>query len=141
MKTAGVITTTTVALAAGLAILATQPAAARAAGQAADPDAGARAALASALQAMAQAKLAVSERYTKTHAWAHDATAAGFEAPAGIPGRIAIAEGIITVTFDAPASIAGKTLALVPSDTGDGMVHWRCEAPALPATLKPKGCE
>jgi uncharacterized membrane protein len=69
-------------LAIGLAILATQPAAARAAGKAADPDADARAALAVALQAMGQVKLAVSERYTKTHAWAHDATAAGFEAPA-----------------------------------------------------------
>jgi hypothetical protein len=128
-------------LAIGLAVLATQASTARAAGPDADPDAGARAALASALQGMARAKLAVSERYTKTHAWAHDATAIGFEAPAGIPGRIAIADGTITVTFDAPASMAGKTLKLIPSDTGDGMVHWRCEAPALPATVRPKGCE
>jgi hypothetical protein len=128
-------------LAIGLAILATQPAAARAAGKAADPDADARAALAVALQAMGQVKLAVSERYTKTHVWAHDATAVGFEAPTEIPGRIAVADGTITVTFDAPASMAGKTLKLIPSDTGDGMVHWRCEAPALPAAVKPKGCE
>jgi hypothetical protein len=128
-------------LAIGLAVLATQASAARAAGQDADPDAGARAALASALQGMARAKLAISEQYMKTHVWAHDATAVGFEAPTGIPGRIAIADGTITVTFDAPASMAGKTLKLIPSDTGDGMVHWRCEAPALPATVRPKGCE
>ena len=132
---------TATVLALGLATLATQPAAARAAGQAADPDDGARAALASALQGMAQAKLAISEQYTRTHAWAHDATAVGFQASTEIPGRIAIADGTITVTFDAPASMAGKTLKLIPSDTGDGMVHWRCEAPALPAAIKPKGCE
>lgn len=124
----------------GLAIPAAQPAAARSAGQAADPDADARAALASALQGMGRAKLAVSEQYAKTHAWARDATAVGFEAPTEIPGRIVIADGAIIVTFDAPASLAGKTLRLIPSDTGDGMVHWRCEAPALPAALKPKGC-
>ena len=134
-------TATATVLALGLATLATQPAAARAAGQAADPDDGARAALASALQGMAQAKLAISEQYTRTHAWAHDATAVGFQASTEIPGRIAIADGTITVTFDAPASMAGKTLKLIPSDTGDGMVHWRCEAPALPAAIKPKGCE
>lgn len=132
---------TTNVLAIGLAVLPTQASAASAAGQDVDPDAGARAALAAALQGMAQAKLAISERYAKTHAWAHDATAIGFEAPAGIPGRIAIADGTITVTFDAPASIAGKALKLIPSGTGDGMVHWRCEAPALPATIRPKGCE
>ena len=90
---------------------------------------------------MARAKLAISEQYTKTQVWAHDATAVGFEAPTGIPGRIAIADGTITVTFDAPASMAGKTLKLIPSDTGDGRVHWRCEAPALPAAIRPKGCE
>ena len=134
-------TATATVLALGLATLAAQPAAARAAGQAADPDDGARAALASALQGMAQAKLAISEQYTRTHAWAHDATDVGFQAPTEIPGRIAIADGTITVTFDAPASMAGKTLKLIPSDTGDGMVHWRCEAPALPAAIKPKGCE
>lgn len=128
-------------LAIGLAVLATQASTARAAGQDADPDAGARAALASALQGMARAKLAISEQYTKTQVWAHDATAVGFEAPTGIPGRIAIADGTITVTFDAPASMAGKTLKLIPSDTGDGRVHWRCEAPALPAAIRPKGCE
>ena len=133
-------TATAIAFAVGFAILAAQPTAARAAGQAADPDADARAALASALQGMARAKLAISEGYTKTHAWAHDAAAIGFEAPTEIPGRIAIADGTITVTFDAPASMAGKTLRLVPSDTGDGMVHWRCEAPGLPAAIKPKGC-
>jgi hypothetical protein len=126
----------------GFAMLAPPPAAARgAAAQAADADADARAALAAALQGMARAKLAISEQYTKTHAWAHDAAAVGFEAPTGIPGRIAVADGAITVTFDAPASMAGNTLRLVPSDTGDGMVHWRCEAPALPAANKPKGCE
>lgn len=128
-------------LAIGLAVLATPASTARAAGQDADPDAGARAALASALQGIARAKLAISEQYTKTHVWARDATAVGFEAPIEIPGRIAIADGTITVTFDAPASMAGKTLKLIPSDTGDGMVHWRCEAPALPATVRPKGCE
>lgn len=137
MKVAAITTT---ALALGLSILAAQPAAARAAGQAADPDADARAELASALQGMAQAKLAISEGYTKTHAWAHDAAAIGYEAPAGITGAITIADGTIAVTFDAPAVMAGKTLQLVPSDTGDGMVHWRCEAPGLPAAIKPKGC-
>jgi hypothetical protein len=122
--------------------LAAQPAAARAAGQAADPDADARAALASAFQGMAQAKLAISEQYMmKTHAWAHDAAAIGFEAPTEIPGRIAVADGTITFTFDAPASMAGKTLRLIPSDTGDGMVHWRCEAPGLPASVKPDVCQ
>lgn len=139
-----IATITANVLAIGLAILATQASAASAAGQDADPDAdpgaGARAALASALQGMARAKLAVSEQYTKTHVWAHDATAVSFEAPAGLPGRIAIADGTITVTFDAPASMTGKTLKLIPSDTGDGMVHWRCEAPALPAGVRPKGC-
>ena len=136
---AAVVTATL--FAAGLAVLATCPVAASAAGQDADPDAGARAALAAALQGMAPAKLAVSEQYAKTHAWARDATAIGFEAPGDVPGRIAIADGTITVTFDAPASMAGKTLRRVPSDTGDGMVHWRCEAPALPAAVRPKGCE
>lgn len=89
---------------------------------------------------MGYAKLAVSERYAKTHAWAHDAAAVGFEPPAGLAGRVEIADGTITATFDAPAAIAGKTLQLVPSDTGDGMVHWRCEAAGLPDALKPKGC-
>lgn len=106
----------------------------------ADADADARAVIDATLQGMGYAKLAVSERYMKTHAWAHDAAAAGFEPPAGLPGHVAIADGTITVTFDAPVSIAGKTLQLVPSDTGDGMVHWRCDAASLPDALKPKGC-
>ena len=133
-------THTAIAFGLGLAILAAQPAPARAAGQAADPDADALAALASALQGMAQAKLAISEQYSKTHVWAQDTAAIGFEAPTEIPGRIAVADGTITVTFDAPAAMAGRTLRLIPSDTGDGMVHWRCEAPGLPAAIKPKGC-
>jgi hypothetical protein len=108
--------------------------------QAADADAAARAAIDATLQAMAVAKLAISEQYAKTHAWAHDAAAAGFDAPAGIPARIAVADGSITATFDAPASLAGKTLRLAPADTGDGMVHWRCEAAGLPDALMPKGC-
>jgi hypothetical protein len=106
----------------------------------ADADVDAHAAITAMLQGTAYAKLAVSERYMKTHAWAHDAAAAGFEAPAGLPGHVAIADGTITLTFDSPASIAGKTLQLVPSDTGDGMVHWRCAAAGLPDALKPKGC-
>lgn len=134
-------TATSTAFAIGLAIVASQPAAARVAGQDADPDADARAALAAVSPAMGQAKLAISERYMKTHAWARDAAAAGFEAPTGIPGRIAVADGTITMMFDAPESLAGKALRLIPSDTGDGMVHWRCEAPDLPVAVKPKGCE
>jgi hypothetical protein len=126
---------------AAIALAATLAAAAPiAAAQDAEGDAAARAAIDATLQGMGAAKLAVSERYAKTHAWAHDATAAGFEAPDGIPGRIAVADGTITATFDAPASIAGKTLQLVPSDTGDGMVHWRCDATGLPDALKPEGC-
>jgi hypothetical protein len=135
-------TTTIAAIALAATFAAAIPAAAAqdAPAQAADADAEARAAIDATLQGMGYAKLAVSERYMKTHAWAHDAAAAGFEPPAGLPGHVAIADGTITVTFDAPVSIAGKTLQLVPSDTGDGMVHWRCEAADLPDALKPKGC-
>lgn len=135
-------TTTIAAIALAATFAAAIPAAAAqdAPAQAADADAEARAAIDATLRDMGYAKLAVSERYMKTHAWAHDAAAAGFEPPAGLPGHVAIADGIITVTFDAPVSIAGKTLLLVPSDTGDGMVHWRCEAAGLPDALKPKGC-
>lgn len=132
-------TITTVAIC--LAIVAFRPAAVRAAGQDAGPDADARAALASAFQGMARAKLAISEQYAKTHIWAHDASAAGFEAPTGLPGRLAVADGTITVMFDAPASLAGKTLRLVPADGGgNGRVTWTCEAPGFPAGSLPAGC-
>ena len=111
---------------------------------AAEGDDAARAAIAAALQGAGYAKLAVSESYAKTHAWAHDAAEIGFEAPEGTPARVDVADGAITLTFDAPGTpdaLAGKTLRLLPSDTGDGMVHWRCEAPGLAAELRPKGCE
>ncbi|MGN6111549.1 MAG: pilin [Luteimonas sp.] len=129
-----------IALAATFAAAIPGAAAQDAPAQASDADAEARAAVDAALAGMGYAKLAVSERYAKTHAWVHDAAAVGFEPPAGLSGRVEIADGTITATFDAPASIAGKTLQLVPSDTGDGTVHWRCEAAGLPDALKPKGC-
>ena len=50
-------------------------------------DLTARAAVDAALQGAAIARLAVSERYTKTHAWVHDRAELGFQPPSGVPGR------------------------------------------------------
>lgn len=93
------------------------------------------------LNAAAAAKLAVTEQYIQTGQWPGSNDAAGFVAPVGNPADIVIGQGgVITVTYRAPAAIAGKSVVLTPSVPEPGTVNWACRAVGVPAAALPAHC-
>ncbi len=55
--------------------------------------------------------------------------------------QIAVANGVITVTYgnNANASLATKTLILTPGVNANGDVSWQCGSKGMPAGLTPAG--
>jgi type IV pilus assembly protein PilA len=95
------------------------------------------------LAAAMPAKLAVSEKFAKTGQWPESNAAAGFEASAS-EGAASVnvgSGGLITVTFNDSAGLAGKSIVLTPSSAGHGTVHWSCKGADFPANTLPKECQ
>lgn len=100
-----------------------------------------RAKVAEALQLVRPVQVAVIDRYILAGQWPADNAAANLGAPAEFRGQyvrsIAVAAGVVTVTFGDPA-LADQTVTLTPAGT-DNAVTWNCTS-TLPSYLKPKGC-
>jgi len=101
------------------------------------------AAVSQGLDSAMPAKLAVSDRFIKTGKWLESNAAAGLEHNSSGPTSVNIGSGgLITVTFNSPAELAGKSIVLTPSDGGSGKVNWACKASdAFPAGAVPKECQ
>jgi len=74
------------------------------------------------------AKVAVYETRMSTGiSWPADEAAAGYVSPiTGLVSGIDITNGVITVSYSAPAEIVGQTVILTPTLGGDGTVQWSC---------------
>jgi hypothetical protein len=88
-------------------------------------------------------KLSVAEQFAKTGNWIASNAAAGLEQGSNGPTTVSVSTGgLITVTFNSPADLAGKSIVLTPSDGGNGQVNWACKASgAFPAGTLPKECQ
>lgn len=86
-------------------------------------------------------KFAVYDFLVQSERMPADNAELGLAPPAQIRGRyvssIAVAEGVITVTFG-DTSLSGETITLTPATVG-GNISWTC-ASSLPDHMKPKGC-
>ena len=89
------------------------------------------------------AKLGVSEQFAHSGKWVGSNAAADFEPTIGGPTSVNIsAGGLVTVTFNSPADLAGKVIVLTPSDGGHGKVNWACKASGeFPLGVLPKQCQ
>ena len=87
-------------------------------------------------------KFAVYDFLVQSERMPADNAELGLAPPAQIRGRyvssVAVAEGVITVTFGDTA-LSGETITLTPSTTTGGNINWAC-ASSLPDHMKPKGC-
>ncbi len=86
------------------------------------------------------AKAAVAESFSNTGIAPADRTEAGMSATeTDTSGKyvtqVLITNGVIQITYgnEANAVLTGKTLELVPYETGDKSVAWQCGAAAAPA--------
>jgi len=93
-----------------------------------------------------QAKVPVVDAFLQRGRPPVDRTAAGMTAtPTDTRGKyvqaVEITDGTVIVTFgfDAHASISGLTVVLVPYETVDSSVVWRCADAAAPSGLQPMG--
>jgi prepilin-type N-terminal cleavage/methylation domain-containing protein len=99
-----------------------------------------RAKIAEGLSLAAVAKFAVSE-YRHTYG-----TFPGDKADAHYPGAattivssIEVTNGVITITFQNPPVISGKTLNLTPNAVG-GVIIWTCKVGTIATQFVPPGC-
>ena len=87
-------------------------------------------------------KMAVYDHLVQSERLPVDNAELGLLPPTQIKGRyvrsIAVADGVVTVTFGDPA-LDGQTITLTPATTSGSNISWSC-ASSLPSHLKPKGC-
>ena len=88
-------------------------------------------------------KIAVYDHLLQSERMPADNAELGLAPPAQIKGRfvssIAVAEGVVTVTFGDPA-LSGQTITLTPTPDATGAnITWTCSS-SLPSHLKPKDC-
>lgn len=96
------------------------------------------------------AKVAVYETRMSNGAgtWPTDAAAAGYvTAATDLVSGIAISNGVITITYAAPAEVAGLTVKLTPTMGTGGIVQWACNdgqawgtAGTVPERYVPSNC-
>ena len=102
-----------------------------------------RAQVTEAFSLTAGAKNTVAEYFANKGALPADSAAAGYGGAAGkyVTG-VAIANGVITATLggDANAKVAGKTVALTPTEDATGTLKWGCSSNA-DAKYLPSSCK
>lgn len=92
----------------------------------------------------ASSRSAVAEYYWAKEAWPNSSAEAGLDVIAVPPVTISIGHGgIITIRFDEPAELAGKSMTLSPSivDSGSSLT-WACASTDIPPDqLQAGGCQ
>jgi hypothetical protein len=92
----------------------------------------------------ASSKTAVAEYYWAREAWPNSNAEAGLDPISVPPVAVSIGPGgIITIRFDAPAELAGKSMTLSPTalDTS-GAMQWACSSTDIPPDqLRAGGCQ
>jgi type IV pilus assembly protein PilA len=107
-----------------------------------------RAKVSEGLNLAAPAKLAVSEYRFGIGVFPVDNLEAGFTSPTTslVTSVIVSAGGVITITYAAPAEIAGMTIVLTPTISAAGDAQWACDGQpfgttgTLPDRYKPANC-
>jgi hypothetical protein len=92
----------------------------------------------------ASSKTAVAEYYWAREAWPNSSAEAGLDPIAGPPVAVSIGPGgIITIRFDEPAELAGKSMTLSPSIVDSGSrLAWACASTDIPPDqLRAGGCQ
>ncbi len=92
----------------------------------------------------ASSKTAVAEYYWAREAWPNSSAEAGLDPIAGPPIAVSIGPGgIITIRFDEPAELAGKSMTLSPTPMGaSGGIQWACSSTDIPPDqLQVGGCK
>jgi hypothetical protein len=92
----------------------------------------------------ASSKTAVAEYYWAREAWPNSSAEAGLDPIAGPPVAVSIGPGgIITIRFDEPAELAGKSMTLSPSIVDSGSrLAWACASTDIPPDqLQAGGCQ
>lgn len=92
----------------------------------------------------ASSKTAVSEYYWAREAWPNSSAEAGVGPISVPPVTVSIGPGgIITIRFDAPVELAGKSLTLSPTPMGtSGGIQWACSSTDIPPDqLQAGGCQ
>jgi len=90
------------------------------------------------------AKTAVAEYYSSQNVWPSVNASAGLAAAASINGAavtsVAVADNVITITYNAIVSTAATTL-LLTATSGSGGITWTCVTGGTLATaLRPASC-
>jgi type IV pilus assembly protein PilA len=100
-----------------------------------------RARVAEGLNEAAMAKLTVAEAYVSQGAWPADNAAAGYAfQPSATLADVQIRENTITLTYQAPAAIAGQTIVLTASASDDYTVYWECNQGTMEMRFRPANC-
>jgi len=93
------------------------------------------------------AKLGVAEYLQSTGSWPVSNAQAGLAAGSAIRGHYAGSvwvgtdgtSGLVAISYNNPADIAGKSIVLVANATG-GAINWTCTGGTLPARFRPSVC-
>ncbi len=101
-----------------------------------------RAKVSEGLTLAASARTAVAEHRLSLNAWPADSAAVGYESPnTKYVNNIDIANGLITIQYQAAAGVAGNsTLLLSPISATGGAVDWKCKRGTVPAKYLPANC-
>lgn len=92
------------------------------------------------------AKTAVAEYYTNKGTFPTDNPTAGLAAATDIKGnyvsQVAVANGVITVTYGANvnSAVSGKTVTLSPDAGAGGSIKWACASTDLLPKYLPSSC-
>ena len=87
------------------------------------------------------AKLAVSETWMERSEWPESNAAAGLDLPPDAIADVVVGKnGVVTVTFNRPANLAGSSIILTPRADEERTVHWSCESQDIATEKLPQDC-
>ncbi|MDD3433875.1 MAG: pilin [Tepidiphilus sp.] len=91
----------------------------------------------------AGAKAAVTEYYSSNNRWPSNNASAGLASSSSITGNavssVAVASGLITITYNNKVDSSSPTLLLSPTATAGG-VTWKCKAGTISTKWIPSNC-
>lgn len=93
------------------------------------------------LNMAAYAKLSVSEAYMTDGKWPSNNDEAKVAPVIDTDFTIKVGlNGVVTIVYQEPAELAGKSIVMTPSSVEKGTVNWDCKSPDIAAEFLPKRC-
>lgn len=104
-----------------------------------------RAKVSEGLQIASAAKTAVAETFQAVGSLPADNAAAGLPAATAIAGNnvtsVGVANGVITITYNASSGVSGQTVVMTPDTTTNaGSITWTCNAGTVADKYLPAQC-